>query len=119
MWRHSFLALMFAGMLGLGVLSSLPFQRLFEFAPLRMLGKISFGLYLLHMPVSACVAWALPHSNHWLVVTMLFSGTIAAATASFWLLERPFLIAPLREKGVASESDADEKQPVLLVEART
>src|SRR5262249_47867717 len=116
MWRHSFLAMMFAGMLGLGVLSSLPFQRLFEFAPIRMLGKISYGLYLLHLPVWTCVTWALPHTNRWLLLAVGFSGTVAAATASFWLLERSFLTAPLQRK---QADNSEPKQEILLAGAET
>lgn len=50
---------------------------LLSWAPLRSLGTVSYGAYL----------WSLPMS-HWLPPAAGIAGTVLAATASWWLLER-------------------------------
>jgi peptidoglycan/LPS O-acetylase OafA/YrhL len=62
--------------------------RLLSFAPLCAIGRISYGLYLYHLPI---YHWLLyperTAGDVWLAATLTF----AAATASYWLIERPIL----------------------------
>lgn len=65
--------------------------------PMQYLGKISYGTYLLHLPVAAAVSfvwrilgWRSPGDSFlWLATAMALS--IACASASWHLLERPVL----------------------------
>ncbi|MDA7936350.1 acyltransferase [bacterium] len=62
--------------------------RLLSLAPLRAIGRISYGLYLYHLPI-----------YHWLLYPSRTAGqvglavmlTLAVATASYWIIERPIL----------------------------
>jgi peptidoglycan/LPS O-acetylase OafA/YrhL len=57
-------------------------------APLVYLGRISYGVYLWHYPV---LAFLTNIRNPWLMVASTFLLSIAVASVSFFLLERPFL----------------------------
>ena len=66
-----------------------------RFAPLRYLGKICFGLYLLHRPADTIVG-ALgarigldPLSG--ILIPLKMAGAVGLASVSWFLLERPFL----------------------------
>jgi peptidoglycan/LPS O-acetylase OafA/YrhL len=54
--------------------------------PARFLGRISYGMYLWHLPILMALAslgaWRAP---------LGLAGTVAAATGSLYLIERPFL----------------------------
>lgn len=67
--------------------------------PLPFIGRISYGLYLWHLPLFALIGDD--------VVQLV--ATFAAATASFYLVERPFLRRKerLRTTGVAGLTAAD------------
>jgi peptidoglycan/LPS O-acetylase OafA/YrhL len=95
----SCVAAMFTGVVGLSLLGWQ--KRLFTLKPLRYFGKISYGLYLLHMPVVL-----LFQSHHFLhkafhisnTVVLEFSGAIVAmglsvaiASFSFRFFEQPML----------------------------
>jgi peptidoglycan/LPS O-acetylase OafA/YrhL len=75
-----------------------------RFAPLRYLGKICFGLYLLHRPADTIVG-ALGHrlgidANAGVLIPLKMAGAVGLATMSWLLLERPFL--RLKERFAAS-----------------
>jgi peptidoglycan/LPS O-acetylase OafA/YrhL len=68
---------------------------LLEFGPLVWIGRISYGLYLWHYPVIAGV-----FENHRLArlgvdpawwIPIQIAASLAVATGSFYLLERPVL----------------------------
>ena len=66
-----------------------------RFAPLRYLGKICFGLYLLHRPADTIVG-AFAHrlgiaDDVWWLIPAKMAGAVALATISWRMLERPFL----------------------------
>jgi peptidoglycan/LPS O-acetylase OafA/YrhL len=63
--------------------------RFLEWAPLRYLGRVSYGLYLYHWPIVLIV----PHfvGNHLGQCSAAVPLTIAVAIASFELVERPLL----------------------------
>ena len=57
-------------------------------APLRAIGRISYGLYLYHLPIYHAVVVPTPTPLRALFALAL---SFAAATASYWLIERPIL----------------------------
>lgn len=56
--------------------------------PLRAIGRVSYGLYLYHMPIYAAVLIPAPTGAR---VWQALGWTFLAATLSYWLLERPVL----------------------------
>jgi len=61
--------------------------RLLQCAPLRAIGRISYGLYLYHLPIFLWLGEPPTVANQALAVAASF----AAATLSYWLIERPIL----------------------------
>lgn len=63
-------------------------DRLLSVAPLRAIGRISYGLYLYHLPI---YHWLLrPAESAWSPL-LAAALTFAVATTSYWLIERPIL----------------------------
>jgi len=62
-------------------------SKLFSIAPLRWVGKVSFSMYLFHIPVLMWVkTWTLPAGPSWVIYLIL---TAAVCTATYLLVERP------------------------------
>lgn len=90
-----------------------PAARLLSLAPLRGLGRISYGLYLWHWPIYLILSpgrLGLP----WLPTQLVRAGvSIAVAVGSYLLIERPFL--QLRHRFRASEPASGPRRPVVTV----
>ncbi|HEX8394682.1 MAG TPA: acyltransferase [Longimicrobium sp.] len=100
---YSALALLFGAVLVMAVApEGWGGVRLLETGGLRFLGRYSYGLYMLHVPVIAAAylagvsparfrgtAWELPAMFGF--VSMLMAASVLAAMASFHLYEQPFL----------------------------
>jgi peptidoglycan/LPS O-acetylase OafA/YrhL len=67
-----------------------PLRWVLEFGPLRWLGRISYGLYLWHWPIFCYIGLEVKAAL-WLLVLLQLAAALAAATASYYWLERPFL----------------------------
>jgi peptidoglycan/LPS O-acetylase OafA/YrhL len=70
--------------------------RVLDIAPLRFLGRISFGVYLWNMPVMYAVLRFLPDSlddvaRFWVLLGSMLVVSLAIAWASFRFVEQPFL----------------------------
>lgn len=63
--------------------------KLLRWAPMVWIGKISYGLYLYHMPIFVLTPASALGPNTALIVAL--AGSIATAAASYFLIERRFL----------------------------
>jgi len=73
-------------------------ERLLSPAPLRAIGRISYGLYLYHVPIFYWLLYPAPSMAN---AALAIIATFAVATASYWLVERPILryAARFRHRG--------------------
>lgn len=65
--------------------------RLLSIRPLVWLGKISYGLYLWHVPIYVLLTPAFLGVSYYATQAVRILATVIVATASYYLLERPFL----------------------------
>lgn len=63
----------------------------FARGPLVFLGRISYGIYLLHLPIYFIVEQALPDWTLMQKLPLKLALSLAAATASYYAIERPCL----------------------------
>ena len=98
LYRGGFLAV--ALLVGLLVASTLlapssPIARGLSFAPLRAVGRISYGLYLWHWPVFLFLSSARTGLSGPALLAVRVTATGLVAAASWFLVERRFLAAEL------------------------
>lgn len=55
----------------------------------RWLGRVSYSLYLLHLPILGLVLWAMAGQSVWLMLLVFLASTAVVAELSFRLIERP------------------------------
>ncbi len=72
-----------------GVQVAAPFTRLLSVRPLVLLGTISYGVYLYHWPIFAVVTSARFDIGTWPLLALRLAVTLALATVSFVIVERP------------------------------
>jgi peptidoglycan/LPS O-acetylase OafA/YrhL len=88
--------LVLAGLLAAGVIAGVAqpdpggFGRLLSVRPLRWVGGVSYGLYLWHWPVYVLMTDVTTGLSGAALLAARLAATLAAAAASFYLLERPF-----------------------------
>lgn len=92
-----FACLILASLLGTGTLNGI-LQRMFSAAWLRSVGKYSYGMYVLHFPITLAMEKTLPQYHAWFghVYSIPFIVSIAlltycAAFISYHLMEKHFL----------------------------
>ena len=66
-------------------------KQMLGWRPLTLLGLISYGLYLWHLPVYKLLFYQAPGLPWWLVATVAVALSVALAAASYALVERRFL----------------------------
>ena len=87
-----------------------PLRSLFSTKPLPFIGRISYGLYLFHIPILWLIV-GYPAKNRGLVpVAEVYVLTFAVAIASFMLIERPALKLKSR---FGSMSKTPDEQPAV------
>lgn len=98
-------------------------------APLRYLGRISYGIYLWHVPFQnffvengnvfgktpVIDAMLRGSASFWPLVTFTLVGSVVAATLSYYLLEQPLVRAwnkrSARRRAAVSTATAEQKVP--------
>ncbi len=68
--------------------AALPSHRLLTVAPLRWVGKASYGIYLWHIPMFAITATLVPNMDSRLAIV---GASLLAAGVSYYAIERPAL----------------------------
>jgi peptidoglycan/LPS O-acetylase OafA/YrhL len=58
----------------------------------RYFGRISFSLYLVHMPVIQLILSQKQHLSLWLALLLVFVLSLMLAQLLFWLIESPFMV---------------------------
>ena len=71
-------------------------QRVLGAPPLAYLGKLSYGLYLWHWPITLWLGQAMPEAPTWQVVVVGLTLTFLLAKLSYDLVEQPVLRHGLR-----------------------
>jgi peptidoglycan/LPS O-acetylase OafA/YrhL len=64
-------------------------SRTLSWSPLAFAGRISYGLYLWHLPVTIALSGHI--SNHWLLTLAVTVVTVPAAIVSWIVVESPAL----------------------------
>lgn len=89
----TFVAMGFCGLL-VAALVSPTIARVLSLRPLRHFGRISYGIYLIHLPIETLTASLLPDPG-WQVriarSVLIFAGSIGAATVSWYCFESRIL----------------------------
>jgi peptidoglycan/LPS O-acetylase OafA/YrhL len=71
-------------------LSSKGFQRFLLVKPLRFLGKISYSLYLFHLPILFSLIYLFYDSiPYWIIVVITFPLTLLLSNVSWNYIEKP------------------------------
>ncbi len=84
-------AAMFVGILNLFVWRPLSYGTAFlEVAPLRFIGRLSYSLYLWHMPIADYLGHTFKGAGP-IHMVLGFAASFVAACLSYYLIERPFL----------------------------
>lgn len=97
-------------------LRSGPLTRALEWRPLAVLGVASYSLYLWHVPVIDALLSIGVVSRSWSSLTLIaVPVVIAAALASYQLIEAPFL----RMRRQWARSSAEQEAPALTAPAAT
>ena len=107
------LCVLFFGAVGLVATSSgHPALAPLRFAPLVHLGQISYGLYLYHFPIYWLIDGQVPPKDQTLAHAILKLGaSLAAATLSWILIERPILRLKDRFRYAGRPASGDGKGP--------
>jgi peptidoglycan/LPS O-acetylase OafA/YrhL len=85
---HCLIALFFVALL---VRPQSKTVQMLEWAPFVYLGTISYGIYLYHMLPTSFVGGIIGESKPWLTFPAAFAATIAIASVSYAVLEKPLL----------------------------
>ena len=93
-----------------------PVARALSIAPMVFLGRISYGLYLWHLPILA--AFGVMGAGLTPVAVPAVAVAVAAATASYYLVELPFLRRKSRPAGREEWTPAPVPEGVVVVQPR-
>jgi peptidoglycan/LPS O-acetylase OafA/YrhL len=94
-WKWEFAvtlyALAFAFFLGFLVVGESYFKKTLGAAPLAFIGKMSYGIYLVHLLCLAVLRPKIPIHNTWLMLSATLALSLVVATVLHYVLEQPFI----------------------------
>jgi peptidoglycan/LPS O-acetylase OafA/YrhL len=93
-----------------------PVSRVLSVSPMVFLGRISYGLYLWHLPVLA--AFGVLGAGLTPMAIPAVAVAVVAATASYYLVERPFLRRRSRPAAEAELRPAPAPEVVVALQTR-
>ena len=93
-----------------------PVARALSIAPMVFLGRISYGLYLWHLPILA--AFGVMGAGLTPVAVPAVAVAVAAATASYYLVELPFLRRKSRPAGREEWAPSPVPEGAVVVQPR-
>jgi peptidoglycan/LPS O-acetylase OafA/YrhL len=93
-----------------------PVTQVLSISPMVFLGRISYGLYLWHLPILA--AFGVMGAGLTLMAIPAVAVAILAATASYYLVERPFLRRRSRPTAEAEPRRVPAPEVVVAVQTR-
>jgi len=96
-----------------------PLARMLAWAPLRGLGKISYGVYLWHWPVYLVLDPVRTGRSGWALTGARAGATLLVALASYAIVERPILRGALRGRQWAVIAPAVTAALVAAIAAAT
>jgi peptidoglycan/LPS O-acetylase OafA/YrhL len=95
---------------------SSPVAKALAVAPMVFLGRISYGLYLWHLPILAAFG-VMGAGLTWIAVPAV-AVALAAATASYYLVEQPFLRRKTRPAADSQPASVPASEVVVAVQPR-
>ena len=78
-------------------------SRVLGWRPLENLGRISYGVYLWHLPIFVVTRNAFPHASNAIVIPAMSVLAIGAAALSYRFVEQPFLRLKERFRAIPAE----------------
>jgi peptidoglycan/LPS O-acetylase OafA/YrhL len=84
-------ALVFTFFLGFLVIGDNYFKKALSTAPLVFVGRMSYGIYLVHLLCLGMLRTKIPGHNTWLMLFATLGLSLAVATALHYTLEQPFI----------------------------
>jgi peptidoglycan/LPS O-acetylase OafA/YrhL len=116
---YTLIAVMIAAVILASLESSWAMNRVLTLPGLRLVGRVSYGLYIWHLGIFLAIQHYGSSWSMWTRLALGLSLTAAAATASFIFVERPFLRWKQRLEGAGAPTNADQRGTGAVVPAMT
>jgi peptidoglycan/LPS O-acetylase OafA/YrhL len=92
-------------------------RKVLRFPPLAGLGVISYGIYLWHQAwlhqAGVWLGYDVFQAPFWQVLGVAFAMTVLTATASYWLVEKPFLRLKDRRRPTVDAAPVERDEAVV------
>lgn len=89
-------------------------ERALRWRPLRYIGRISYGIYLYHLPIYWLLWTYVPGRSPLFYAPIVFALGVGAAAASWWLIEAP-VVRGARQRGWTRRPAEARRRPALTL----